>query len=494
MLYKNEFSDLLNRSNMSLDISKDPFTLLFVYPGVGVGKVFKDLAGCTKQLCKLSSTQDKAKQLGVQIAALSTIEMMSDTLSSSYFPIGTVPTDAIPKDLVVMKGKEKFFARAAYLLHPDGKVERWVESDGIRMVDDGFRKVEQAYLRFVQTVTQDLISSDLLKDCVVSVLPNGADSLSVLAMNLTNNYVLKRVHTENTDKEINYMLYINANNNSIFPTIYSQNIFGSERWLVMDKLIPLKDHSITRLVQRLSIFYQKNRSDTAVDIRYHLHQRFLTILGSEGFSNALKQFNIIKDNVYSKMIILNGRNSSSIESMLNDLKLSLPLFKSQFVSYIHGDVHWPNILENVKSEIKLIDPRLTWDETFSIDGYYDPTYDFATLLHSCILDKLDFSDIFELNEVEIVITDKFIELAEKLEYEVLLSIMNYFPELADEPLFVCKLRIFCANATFGWLKYRDLICSREKWHYYFGLTLYWLDKALKTTRGNHEENSTNFYP
>ena len=87
MSYKKELNHLLSNSSISLDLSKAPFTLLFVYPGIGVGKVFEDLAGCTKQLCQLATTQERAQTLGIQIAALSSVDEMTESLNSVYFPI-----------------------------------------------------------------------------------------------------------------------------------------------------------------------------------------------------------------------------------------------------------------------------------------------------------------------------------------------------------------------------------------------------------------------
>ena len=479
MSYKQEFYDLLNHSNLSLDLSETPFTLLFVYPGIGVGKVYEDLAGCTKQLCQLSSTQDKADSLGVQIAALSSVETMTESLMTSYFPIGSVSSKSIPSDLLVEKNTQSFFVRAAYLLLPDGQIQRWIDPDGIRMIDEGFHRVEQVYLKYVKEITQDPISDKKLTDCIISALATGADSLGILEMELTRNFILKRLTRHDTEIETNYMMSMNNTEHTIFPTIYAQNVLCQERWIVMDKLNNLKKYSTPKLVERLSRFYQSTLAEVAVDLNYHLYQRFVTILSSEEFETTRSMINLSKVEVLKQRISLGGRKTATIEKMLDDVNAQLTSFQTPFVSRIHGDVHWPNVLENEQREMILIDPRLTWDKLFSIDGHFDPTYDFATLLHSSILESLGTNEIIESEKGELIASSRLIEIAEQLESELLVSIADHLPLLMDDLFFLCKLRIFCANATLGWLKYPQFVCKREQWNYYFGLTLYWLDRAIK---------------
>ncbi|MCY9856238.1 hypothetical protein [Vibrio mediterranei] len=479
MSYKKELNQLLRNSSISLDLSKTPFTLLFVYPGVGVGKVFEDLAGCTKQLRQLATTQKRAQTLGIQIAALSSVDEVTESLNSVYFPVGTISPDFIPEDLLVTKGEQHFFARTAYLVHPDGQVERWIDPDGARMVDDGFKKVEQSYLHFVHIVTKDSMDAKNVNQCNVVALPTGADSLSVLSFDMANNYVLKRMSAAGTNIETDYMFQSIENNNSIFPVMYAQRVFGSERWVVMEKLSELPERNAGELIKRLASFYQSNRTDTNIELDYHLYHRFFQILNSEGFANTLKSLSISEAHALEQTVLVGNRKTLTIENMLNVLNDALPTFQTPLVSRIHGDVHWPNVLCNREGEIKLIDPRLNWDGCFSTDGRFDPTYDLATLLHSSVLEKLHHTEISRSIDGTLVASTYLVEIIEELESDLLNSASILLPALTTDLTFVQKLRVFCANATFGWLKYNQVVSSHEKWSFYFGLTLYWLDRAFK---------------
>ncbi|MBL0443846.1 hypothetical protein ACET6J_16300 [Aeromonas veronii] len=204
-----------------------------MYPGVGVGKLFDDLAGCTKQLCLLADTQQRAHGLGIQIAALSSIDTSTNALTNTYFPIGVINQDNIPKDLKVIKNGRSFFTRAAYLKHPTGEVERWLEPDGIRMVDTGFHRVEQAYLRYVHQVTHDELPIAQLKDKSVTILPNGADSRGVLHLALHQDYILKRQSIPSPECEISYMSTMNDIAFPLSPHIHSHSSIGHEYWVVM---------------------------------------------------------------------------------------------------------------------------------------------------------------------------------------------------------------------------------------------------------------------
>ncbi|NOI58929.1 hypothetical protein [Vibrio coralliilyticus] len=479
MSYKKELNHLLDHSSFSVDLSNTPFTLLFVYPGIGVGKVFEDLAGCTQQLCQLATTQERAQTLGVQIAALSSVDETVESLHSAYFPIGSVSAELIPKDLLVTKGEQHFFARAAYLVHPDGQVERWIDPDGARMVEDGFRKVEHAYRQFVHTVTNDSMNEEDLSQCRLVALPTGADSLGVLSFDMTHPYVLKRMPAEGTDIETDYMFQSKKNDNSIFPVMYAQSVFGSERWVVMEKLGELPEHNTHQLIARLAHFYHSTRTDAPIDLDYHLYQRFFQILASEGFAHTLTSLSMTEGRALEQTVWVGKRQTSTMKSLLDDLNDALPTFQSPFTCCIHGDVHWPNVLGSQEGAIKLIDPRLHWDGCFLIDGHFDPTYDLATLLHSSVLEKLDHTEMSANRDGTIAASAYLVDVIEKLESDLLQSAHALLPALIDDSTFVRKLRVFCANATFGWLKYHQVVTSQEKWRFYFGLTLYWLDRAFK---------------
>ncbi|WP_139405812.1 hypothetical protein [Aeromonas veronii] len=479
MSYRKEFYELLSQSGLSLDQHATPFTLLFVYPGVGVGKVFDDLAGCTKQLCLLADTQQRAHGLGIQIAALSSVDTLTEALTNTYFPIGVINQDNIPEDLKVIKNGRSFFTRAAYLKHPTGEVERWLEPDGIRMVDSGFHKVEQAYLHYVHQVTHDELPIALLKDKSVTILPNGADSRGVLHLALNKDYILKRQSILDSEREASYMIAMNDVADPLFPHIHSHKSISHEHWVVMDKLLKPEKLELKLVLTRLSKFYCATRNFTSVDLSYHLAERFYVIAESEGFSQTLSMHDFDKYSLIRLPVFIKGRKTYCLQEAIHEIARITPHLKAPFVCAIHGDVHIPNLLHNDQGQLRLIDPRLTWDDKFSVDGVFDPTYDFATLLHSYMMDALDTSFVEEMPTGELVIPDVFFEVGSQLESAFLECLSGLLPELADDTGFITKLRIFCANATFGWLKYPAAVKTRAHLLSYIAMTIFWLDRAIK---------------
>ena len=99
-------------------------------------------------------------------------------------------------------------------------------------------------------------------------------------------------------------------------------------------------------------------------------------------------------------LIFNGINLPSLNEIILDINKPLMNSRSEFISVIHGDFCFSNILFNFRTQsIKVIDPRgLDYNGNLTIYG--DIRYDIAKLSHSVIgLYDYIVSGCYELNEI-----------------------------------------------------------------------------------------------
>ena len=89
-------------------------------------------------------------------------------------------------------------------------------------------------------------------------------------------------------------------------------------------------------------------------------------------------------------IIINGKELPSINSIIDELDKCIKKDSVEYVSIMHGDFCFSNILYDFKSQsIKVVDPRGLSADCKEITNYGDLRYDVAKLAHS-IIGKYDF--------------------------------------------------------------------------------------------------------
>jgi hypothetical protein len=124
------------------------------------------------------------------------------------------------------------------------------------------------------------------------------------------------------------------------------------------------------------------------------------IYGDKTFTR-LKTYAISEKINLDQPWILNGIELPSLNEIVVEMNEAIPFMENKYLSIIHGDFCFSNILYNYKTQsVKVIDPRgldLDGNETI----YGDVRYDVAKLAHSVIgLYDYIISGCFDFEEVE----------------------------------------------------------------------------------------------
>lgn len=160
---------------------------------------------------------------------------------------------------------------------------------------------------------------------------------------------------------------------------------------------PLNDYNIevifSRLFNKLSIIYEKTKN---VSFEFRNYTRNILINKTE---YRVKEWDR-KDLLSKEKVVINGKEYFGIYPCLNKLNSCINKIcdeSDQFVSVIHGDLAFSNILFSPRSQIfRFIDPR----GNFDVDTIYgDTRYDVAKLRH-CYHGRYDevINDMFNVSE------------------------------------------------------------------------------------------------
>lgn len=217
----------------------------------------------------------------------------------------------------------------------------------------------------------------------------------------------KRSIFEKITSEMNWFNeIINTDFEKLSPKFYENNKFNTEYgieyydYLTLAEYMtfyPLNEYSkkiiFSSVFNKLINIYEKNKI-----VSLEFHDLFKTMLIDKTRKRILKWDR--NDLTSKEKLIINGKEYVGLFILMNKL---LPAIENickdtiNYVSIIHGDVAFSNILVSPKSMIfKLIDPR----GNFGIDTMYgDYRYDLAKLRH-CYHGRYDeiINDLFDIKE------------------------------------------------------------------------------------------------
>lgn len=515
-------------SEVSLD---GRFSVVFVYPGIGAGDKYPELAGCTAELCTFADDTMEFIKHGIQLLGLSTqpTEVPGDFITSFPFPTGQMPAD-VETDLfeIFDKGEQRFAARTTFVVFPDrtGLSIRNIQ-DPVRHVKKCFAVAIQRRLKEYQEATVaylDRTGEDALGSIEhVGFHANGADSVSISTVELRTRVVSKMASAEIIEQEGRYMQRINdllekSGHPRLFPAVLAIRTDQRPAYYLMEAANPLsldhllfEDEAMTTLrrdglhiltdamIKVANLYATTFRPEEPAVARYHYLDRFIAIPERRDFRDTFSFMfeGASLDETLSTPFVIDGDFiCRSYQDQLQFLKDRIDDLVQPVGAYLHGDLHLKNMLvgEDGKSVV-YVDPRIVWDGNDVGDpGFGDPLYDLGTLLHSLhvtstvlrAIERGETDALLTLEESELdrerslVVwpgslhltgsrtVDWFVEWVERL-----------LPEHMLGPHWQARLHVNVANATFGWLKYTRSVQTRYAWTALYASALYHLETARR---------------
>ena len=508
------------------------YSVVFIYPGIGAGDQYPELAGCTAELCTFADETTEFVKHGIQLAGLSTqpTKPSGDFFGGFPFPVGDLPKETDePLIELVKKAGDTYATRRSFVVFPDrtgtmitdikdpvGHVKKCFDTAIKRRLDE-YRKVAISYF-------QRNDSSMTSRMDHTGFLANGADSVSISTVDFSARLVSKMASSDIVAQEGGYMQRINElleknDKPTLFPAVLSIRTDERPAYYLMEAANPtsldhfvFEDGSMTRLrrerlhmlsgaLSKLSNLYELSfRAEQPAVARYHYLERFSRVIERPDFRET-QAFMFggapTLDEILSVPFVVDGDFiCRSMKAQLEMLKAHVDRFVQPLGAYLHGDVHLKNMLVSEDGrDVVFVDPRIVWDGNDVGDpGFGDPLYDFGTLLHSlhmmsAILTAIDAQETDSLLSVQ---EDEVDEAPALVVWPGVLRItgsdtLTWFTEWMEATVppnvlgdhWRARLYVNTANALFGWLKYARAVRTRHAWLAIFASTLYYLELASR---------------
>lgn len=508
------------------------YSVVFVYPGVGAGDRYPELAGCTAELCTFAEETTEFIKHGIQLAGISTqpTKPPGEFFGGFPFPIGQLPTDAAdPVIELVSRDEDTYATRRSFVVFPDGTGVRITDikdpvghvrkcfETAIRRRLDEYRKVAISYFqRTGASVTSQVNHTGFLA--------NGADSVSISTIDFSARLVSKMASCDIVAQEAGYMQRINQlleenNRPRLFPRVLDIRTDERPAYYLMEAANPMsldhfvfEDEAMTRLkrerlhmlsgaLTKVSNLYELSfRAEEPAVARYHYLDRFSAIIDRADFRET-HAFMFAGTSTLDEMLrvpfVIDGDFvCRSMREQLQMLDSNIDRLAQPVGTYLHGDLHLKNMLVSDDGrDVVFVDPRIVWDGNDVGDpGFGDPLYDFGTLLHSLhvmssILTAVDAEEtgaLLSMQEDEVDGTRGLVAWPGVLRITGS-DTLTWFTDWmeATVPASVlgeqwrARLYVNAANALFGWLKYARAVRTRHAWLAIFASTLYYLELAAR---------------
>ena len=313
----NRLGEAIRLSGLS-DVSLDGrLSVVFVYPGMGVGDVYPEMAGCTSEVCAFIEESVVFEKHGIQVIGLSTeaSEPPSGCLAIP-FATGLIPQHGVGSPLdFVEKAERRYAVRASFVVGPDGTGEKITDiKDVVSHVRRCFRLAMDRRLARYRDAAMEYLSSggNGIQPNVTlrGLLPNGADSVAIPRLDVTLELVAKLADGAIISQEAGYIRRINRllvdhGRSELFPTVLAICDTEDPAWYLMEAVDPTKldeivfaDQARTILsdtgktaiesaVDKLIVLYQLTMSpETPAVARYHYLERFLQLPQRDDFRSA----------------------------------------------------------------------------------------------------------------------------------------------------------------------------------------------------------------
>lgn len=502
------------------------YSVVFVYPGMGVGRVYPELAGCTTEVCTFIEEAAVFLKHGIQVAGIS--GERSDPPEGCVaipFPVGVLPQEEFGGPIAfVERAGRRYAVRASFAIFSDGTGVR------ISAIEDVVAHVHRCLEiatrhrldRFRQAALKSLGETGPTVNSVAEfrgLLPNGADSVAITRADLTVPLVCKMAAPAIIAEEAGYMSRINGlleerGHPRLFPAVLAIHTDEDPAWYLMegadpvplDELLfadpertavdPDREPLLIDAIGKLSNLHEATfREEVPPVATYHYRDRFHVIPERE---DSVRTYHLLVGgrlgDMLSRPAVIDGFDCRSYAEQVRFLDERVEDLVQPVGAYLHGDAHLPNMLR-MNGGIVMVDPRIVWDGNDVGDpGFGDPMYDFATLLHSlhvmsAILRAIDVDQTERLLSVRedqgaLVISAGILRFQDN-------PILDWFREsvirrLSPQflgPNWEARLHVGTANALLGWLKYARSVQTRQAWLAIFVSVLYHLETARRLLEG-----------
>lgn len=501
------------------------YSVVFAFPGMGVGQSYPDLAGCTLEVCTFIDEAGVFAKHGIGVIGVSgeRSEPPAGCLAIP-FPVGVIEQSDFggPIGFVEQDGR-RYSQRASFVIFPDGT---GVHITGVADIVGHVRGCLDLVLNHrLERFRQATVAADVTRlrstTQFGSLLPNGADSVAITRVDVTIPLVAKMAAPGVVREEAGYMRRINtlleqAGRPRLFPAVVAINadedpawylmeaadpvsldrvLFADPAWTVVD---PARQPLLTAGIDRLSNLYELTfRREVPPVARYHYRDRFAVIPGRADtrLTHQLLVGGGDLEQLLSQPIVIDGFACRPYLEQLAFLEEHIAELAQPVGAYLHGDAHLPNMLIAGDESIVFVDPRVVWDGNEVGDpGFGDPLYDFATLLHSlhvmsAILHAIDGEQTGALLTVEAARDSLHVGSAALRIHDN--PVVESFRATVAERLpadiaganWQARLHVGTANALLGWLKYARSVQTREAWLAIFVSVLYHLEVGRRLLTG-----------
>jgi hypothetical protein len=223
---------------------------------------------------------------------------------------------------------------------------------------------------------------------------------------------------------------------------------------------------------------------------YIYRDRFDHVANDPGFLESFRLYFAdieLEEFLDAAWIDSDGTRVEGLTSLRKRLAAQTDLLTPSRSSLIHGDAHLKNMLRRQDRSPVFIDPRTIWDGNRRDDeGYGDPAYDLATLLHSVwpmssILQAIERKRSESLLSFELRGRDYRVDrrgippFLDRIEMALVTRLTRV--EGVDQAA-RARLEIGAANALMGWLKYPNALPTREAWTATYLAMLDYLTRGL----------------
>lgn len=504
------------------------YSVVFAYPGMGVGNVYPELAGCL-EVCTFIEEAGVFLKHGIQVVGVS--GERSDPPEGCVaipFPVGLLAQEDFGGPIsFVERGGRRYAVRTSFVIFPD---ETGVRISGIEDVAGHVHRCLEVATghrldRFRQAALASLGENGHAVRSAAEfrgLLPNGADSVAITRADLTIPLVCKMAAPAIIAQEAGYMSRINCllgerGHPRLFPAVMTIHTDEDPAWYLMEAADPIsldqllftdpertvidpdREPLLTDAIGKLSNLYEATlRREMPPVAPYHYRDRFHVIPERE---DTVRTHDLLVggrlEDVLSKPAVIDGYECRSYAEQVRFLDERLEDLAQPVGAYLHGDAHLPNMLR-MNGGVVFVDPRVVWDGNDVGDpGFGDPMYDFATLLHSvhvmsAILRAIDADETERLLSVTegggvLVATIGILRFDGN-------PVLDWFREsvmrrLSPEflgPNWEARLHVGTANALLGWLKYARSVQTRHAWQAIFVSVLYHLERARRLLEGREE--------